>query len=707
MSLFSKFFSQKPTKDERCRAPDFTLLSKAKANPNAFPSVKSDGAYRTGTLIANRYEVVQGPREKPSLAGGMGLVYLCVDHEETGRPVALKTFRPELLPDRAARDRFLREGTTWVELGKHPHLVRCHEVIKGAVGSEVFFVLDLVAPVEGKRDASLRSWLTPGKPLSVEQALLFALHIARGMKYATTKIPTLVHRDLKPENVLVGRDGIARVTDFGLAKAVQATEGKLLIGKDSEETNFRRTQLTMGIVGTPLYMAPEQWAGVELDVRTDIYAFGCILYEMIAGKSMVMGSNLHELEQAHRAVNVSRAELPKNSPDEVRALLCRCVVPSRDERYLYWAEMEVAVANAYYAIADKDAPNEINTESETRAERMAAGLSYNAIGLSYAEIGKNDLAMRHFEKLLAIANEFGDLSAKAMALGNLGNINDTQGVFGLAIDLYSQQLTISRTIGYLYGEANALVGLGNVYRRTGETRRAIEYYEQNVEIWRKIGDRNGEAMVLTNLGGIYTEIGNPAKGIMFYEQALPIMREIGNRRGEGNVLANLGSAYNDLGDSARAIEFSTKSLAITQAIGDRLWEGIVLGNLGKAYRQLGDKIRAIRFYEQALTIMQEIGDRYGEGKALDSLGITYGELGDTTQAIELFNKRIVLAREIGDVLGVAFSSFNLALMLFRKGRQVDALRHAESAAQAFAYVGHNPMYQRTQQLIAQIRMRMQ
>jgi serine/threonine protein kinase len=112
----------------------------------------------------------------------MGLVYLCVDHAEEGRPVALKTFRPELLPDRAARDRFLREGTTWVQLGKHPHIVRCHQVFKADVGPEVFFVLELVAVAEGKRDASLRSWLTPGKPLSIKQALLFALHIARGMK---------------------------------------------------------------------------------------------------------------------------------------------------------------------------------------------------------------------------------------------------------------------------------------------------------------------------------------------------------------------------------------------------------------------------------------------------------------------------------------------------------------------------------------------
>ena len=86
--------------------------------------------YPSGTLIANRYEVVQGPREKPSFAGGMGLVYLCVDHAETrpdtllgvnGRPVALKTFRPELLPDRAARDRFLTREIDFEALPQLQH----------------------------------------------------------------------------------------------------------------------------------------------------------------------------------------------------------------------------------------------------------------------------------------------------------------------------------------------------------------------------------------------------------------------------------------------------------------------------------------------------------------------------------------------------------------------------------------------------------
>jgi serine/threonine protein kinase len=73
--------------------------------------------YSSGTRIAGRYEVAGAP-----LLGGMGIVYLCFDHQEQ-RPVARKTFRPEFLPNRAARDRFLQEGETWVRLGKHPHIV--------------------------------------------------------------------------------------------------------------------------------------------------------------------------------------------------------------------------------------------------------------------------------------------------------------------------------------------------------------------------------------------------------------------------------------------------------------------------------------------------------------------------------------------------------------------------------------------------------
>ncbi len=316
--------------------------------------------YPSGTIIVNRYEVVQGPREKPSLAGGMGLVYLCVDHAENGRPVALKTFRPELLPDRAARDRFLREGTTWVELGKHPHIVHCHRVFKADVGPEVFFVLELVAAAEGKRDASLRSWLTSGKPLPVEQALLFALHIARGMRHATAKIPELVHRDLKPENLLIGREGLLRVTDFGLATVTRSsTEGG----------------------GTFLYMAPEQWDQTNVDLRADIYAFGCILFEMLAGHPAVQPGSIQALKKAHQTGQV-RA-LPADLSIEVTALIRQCTAVRPEARYSTWSEVESVVKNTYPAklgISDKvvtgqNVPIEMTSQAELWSEQVAMGWS--------------------------------------------------------------------------------------------------------------------------------------------------------------------------------------------------------------------------------------------------------------------------------------------------------------------------------------------
>jgi serine/threonine protein kinase len=211
--------------------------------------------YAPGTKIG-QYLVLSRP-----MMGGMGVVYACHDLQND-RAVALKTFKPEYLPDRAARDRFLREGTVWVELGKHPHIVRCHEVTY--FDPTAFLVLELIVKDEGRQDASLRSWL--GQPLPLETALLFSLQIARGLEHATQTLPGFVHRDLKPGNVLVGADKLPgtdvnrlRVTDFGLVAMLTASD-QVPMASSAESGNasvLQRTHLTRGIVGTPLYMAPD------------------------------------------------------------------------------------------------------------------------------------------------------------------------------------------------------------------------------------------------------------------------------------------------------------------------------------------------------------------------------------------------------------------------------------------------------------------
>ena len=291
--------------------------------------------------IARRYEVVT------TLTGGMGIVYLCRDHA-TNQAVALKTFKPEYLSHRLARDLFLREGTMWVELGSHPHIVRAHRVERIGDGREVYLVLEWVVEPKGKGGPSLRSWLFPGQPLPLDQSLLFALQVARGMKYAVNKIPGLIHRDLKPENILIGFDGIAKVTDFGLASTISGVSEQLGLNTPPGESR-QRTLVTQGVVGTPLYMPPEQWRHDPLDERADIYALGCILYELITGHVAAEGETQDELRQVHLSGRIKPP--PASMPKEVVTVLQSMLAPERERRFRNWYDVEVALAGAYTAVS--------------------------------------------------------------------------------------------------------------------------------------------------------------------------------------------------------------------------------------------------------------------------------------------------------------------------------------------------------------------
>ncbi len=108
-------------------------------------------------------------------------------------------------------------------------------------GTEVYLVLELIAKEQGRADASLRAWLTPGKPLPTEQTLLFAMQVTRAMQHATAMIPGLVHRDLKPENLLIGSDKLTnaninrlRVTDFGLVSSLEKLTTKASLSGDED-----------------------------------------------------------------------------------------------------------------------------------------------------------------------------------------------------------------------------------------------------------------------------------------------------------------------------------------------------------------------------------------------------------------------------------------------------------------------------------------
>jgi len=567
--------------------------------------------YPPGTRIG-QYEIASRP-----LVGGMGIVYVCRDLEQD-RPVALKTFKPEYLPDRAARDRFLREGTHWVDLGAHPHVVRCYQVLR--IDPEVYLVLELVAKEQGREDASLRSWLTPGRPLPLETALLFALQIARGLKHATAVIPGFVHRDLKPENVLVGADRLAgtgvnrlRVTDFGLAAVLEGRDqGAASSDQDTSSDQgsqvtdpLRRTQLTHGIVGTPLYIAPEQWRGEPVGIYTDVYALGCILLEMLTGRRAVEGGSLGALERAHCA-GVHPA-LPAGVPEGVCALVGRWLAVDRGARGANWEEVEGALAAAYVGVSGRPAPAAEGAVALSREERVAAGWSYSEMGASYLDIGKAKMARGYFERVVGVGQAEGE-----------------------------RQL-----------EGAGVTHLGLAYAALGDARRAIGYCEQALAIAHEIGDRHGEGAALGNLGNASAALGDARRAIGYYEQQLVITREIGDRGGEENALGNLGNAYVRLGDARRAIGYYEQALAIAHGIGDRRGEGAALGNLGGSYADLGDTRRAIRYYEQASVILEEVGDVMAAVGVSFNLALLLAQQGRPAEALPYAQRAAQVFARIG------------------------------------------------------------
>lgn len=253
-------------------------------------------ALSAGDLLLDRFRIGR------VFTGGMGLLWAVTD-AHTGRRYAIKTVRPEHARDEATRAAFRAEALTWIALDHHEHLVQALWLIEAEPAP--FLVLEYV---DG---SDLQALLAADGALPTERAVDLALQFAAGMAYAHGKPIAggvgVVHRDLKPSNVLVRHDGVLKVTDFGLARIFKSGGGA---GAGGE------------VGGTPAYMAPEPLRGEPLDGRADIYSFGLVLYEMLAGFNPLAADTLPE-----QLIRI-RDETPPpllDVPPDLAALIARCV----------------------------------------------------------------------------------------------------------------------------------------------------------------------------------------------------------------------------------------------------------------------------------------------------------------------------------------------------------------------------------------------
>ena len=259
-------------------------------------------------------------------AGAMGEVYRAHD-AKLGRDVAIKVLADRLAADPERLARFEREARALAALN-HPHIAHVYSFEQ--LERRAVLVMELV-PGEDLAERIVRGAipLDAAIPIAIQLVVALAAAHAEG----------IVHRDLKPANIKVRADGVVKVLDFGLAKAVSASGGFDAHGRGnptepSESPTMTALAPTLGgvIMGTPAYMAPEQAKGQPVDKRADIWAFGCVLYEMLAGRRAFDGADTTELLAAVVRDNPDWDALPRETPAAIRRLLLRCLAKDRTRR---------------------------------------------------------------------------------------------------------------------------------------------------------------------------------------------------------------------------------------------------------------------------------------------------------------------------------------------------------------------------------------
>ena len=301
---------------------------------------------------------ISGPLD----AGGMGEVYRAFD-TRLDREVAVKVLPAALSDDPERTARLAREARLLAALN-HPNIATVHGL--EIAGRRQAIVMELVeGPTLAQRLA--------GGPLTVDETLEVARQVASALEAAHSK--GIIHRDLKPANIKFTRGGAVKVIDFGLARAASAE------ADDGERGLPDGAGRSAGVAGTPAYMSPEQAKGLQEDARSDIWAFGCVVYEMLTAHRVSEPAALRGSMPDPGARDPDWTRLPPGVPAGMRRLLRRCLVRDPARRLHHMADARIEIEDALLHVDGADAaPAEVSSGRRIRRlALMSAGLGLAVI----------------------------------------------------------------------------------------------------------------------------------------------------------------------------------------------------------------------------------------------------------------------------------------------------------------------------------------
>lgn len=451
-----------------------------------------------------------------------------------------------------------------------------------------FLVLDWV---QGPKGASpdLGVLLRQGK-FGPRGAIQIGLDICGGLIHAAERVPQLVHRDLKPSNILIGADLVARITDFGMAQsALDSAAGAM----------------DLGVGGTPRYMAPEQWTVGPLDARTDVYAVGCILFELLAGHSVYSGPELEDFRRQHLTGSIPALDgFSMGEAARILPLLTRCLAKDREQRPTP-AELMAALSDVYEQAFGAAPPTQHPPSAPSARE-------WSNRGTSYQTLGKPEEAYAAFTKALEMEPHYAHARA-------------ARGAVLLSLDRDDEALRdLNQAVEDDPNLAEAYVNRAGVFVNLKRSPEALRDYQTAIE-----KDPSLQQAYLFR-GQLLESLGQFEKALADYESVTridPLQREAWSRQAWTCM---------QLGRDEEAIRRYTEAIRLARTAKDYVQRALVYNRSGRMAETIDDASAAIQMDPENMRAYMLRGHaRKNLGYASNDLDLLQGALEDYGRAIQL------------------------------------------------------------------------
>lgn len=612
--------------------------------------------------------------------GGMAVVYICYD-QLMDKNVALKFLHPKLFttstldlvdlisirtflkfPDDYEIDqqemqllnslkRFMSEATNWIRLGKQHNIVQAYQVdtIDGMIP---YLILEYIKGPPGF-GPELLSWISKGA-LDLSASIDIAIQVCEGMTLASKKFremgKSFVHRDLTPRNILITEKKNVKITDLGLARVGEFIDMDFETKDQMDRAGFSRTGT---ICGTPPYMSPEQCLGKpDIDERSDIYSFGCVLYEMLTSKLVFNSRNMDEFVNDHLHTIPRSPNINAN----VDRIVLKCLEKDPEKRFENFQDLRASLESLEYKTGQKYRNNFSSQKRDDATEvvdLINLGMSIYAANFADGIVvndQKDPLLIKEIVDCFRRAVELDPGSAEAHYC--LGQAYFTQGApepsaecIKFVIDQYEKAVTIDPQLFVCWR------ALGEIYLNRGKTEQAIHAFSQT-DRFDNLGEALEKAGRLQDAWIAYSKF--TSEDSIWYQKA--------SRYPWYGIEATADHHRFDIEDAMAHIKSLTVKIAeVDKEFSDRDTGRTISGNNEESNHVDGNTLE---------NVSNELG-------AWINKGISFNEQGQYEEAILCLNKALLLDPVNADALhnkGISLSNLTRheeALVCFEKALDLD------------------------------------